>query len=192
MDILKIIKSRRSIRKYKPNPVPGHLLNKVLEAARWAPSAMNRQPWHFIVVLDENTKRKVAKYSKLYFVGNRHVNQAPVVIIVCGKVRGNKWAEIDCALASENIMLEAHSLGLGTCFIGAFKEDKLKEILKIPEEVKIIGLITLGYPDGKASETLRKSIDKIVSYDLYQDNEFPIFDTKSGVLSIAIKRIKRK
>jgi len=196
-DILNLIKTRRSIRKYKSQDVPKDSLNKILEAARWSPSAVNKQPWRFIVVRDKEIKKKIGDCAKFYFLINQHVSEAPVIIVVCAKDKTYKWAPLDCAMASQNIMLEAHSLGLASCFIGAFDEQKIKEILDLPDKMKIIALITVGYPDGQVETPPRLKIDEIVSYDVYDQKKKSaglknVLAPKSGVLSVIAKVLKRK
>jgi len=195
-DILDFIKTRRSIRKYKSREVPEEHLKKILEAARWSPSAANRQPCRFIVVRDKEIKKKIGDHAKFYFLINRYVSEAPLIIAVCAKDK-NKWAPLDCAMASQNIMLEAHSLGLGSCFIGAFDEERIKKVLNLQDKMKIIALITLGYPDGKAETPPRLEIDEIVSYDSYNSKKKSsglrdILIPQSGVLSIINKILKRE
>jgi len=196
-DMFNIIKTRRSIRRYKPQEVPEEHLNRILEAARWAPSAINRQPWKFIVVRDREIKEKIGDASKFYFVLNRNVSEAPIIIVVCTKDNAYKWATVDCAMASQNIMLEAHSLGLGSCFIGAFDEHKVKQILDLPDKMGIIALITIGYPDGQVETPPRIEKDEIVSYDVYNQKKKSaklrnILTPKSGVLSVISKVLNRK
>lgn len=196
-NVLNIIKTRRSVRRYKSQEVPEECLNKILEAARWSPSAVNRQPWRFIVVRDKEIRKKLGDSARFYFVVNRQVSDAPVIIAVCAKDKEYKWAAMDCAMASQNIMLEAHSLGLGSCFIGGFDEGKVKEILGLPDKMKVFALITLGYPDGEVETPPRLEIDEIVFHNVYEqkDKSFGvknILTPKSGTLSVIAKILKRK
>ncbi len=170
-DILNIIKTRRSIRRYKSQDVPEDHFDRILEAARWSPSAINKQPWRFIVIRDKETKKKLGNYAKFYFLINRFISDAPVIIVVCVEDKAYKWALLDCAMASQNIMLEAHSLGLGSCFIGVFDEHKIKQILRLPDKMGIIALITIGYPDGQVETPPRLELDEIVFYDVYNQKE---------------------
>lgn len=189
-DILNLIKTRRSIRKYKSQDVPEDHLNKILEAARWSPSAINKQPWQFVVVKDQNIKKEISNNVHLT---NRFVSKAPVIMVVCADLeKSQKWALVDCALACQNILLEAHSLGLGSCFIGAFNEDKIKNILKIPDKMKILGLITIGYPAEKPQASPRLDIDQIVSYDNYNQKKVKTSPLKTGILSIVAKKLKKR
>lgn len=195
--VLNLIKTRRSVRRYKSQEVPEECLNKILEAARWSPSAVNRQPWRFIVITDKEIRKKIGDSARFYFIINRQVSDAPVIIAVCVEDKEYKWAAMDCAMASQNIMLEAHSLGLGSCFVGGFDEYKVKEILGLTDKMKIFALITIGYPDGEVETPPRLGIDEIVSYNVYERKNKSsgiknILTPKSGVLSVITKILKRK
>ncbi|MBN2015815.1 nitroreductase family protein [Candidatus Dojkabacteria bacterium] len=183
-DILNIIKARRSIRKYKNKQVSQDLINRVLEAARWAPSAVNRQSWHFIVVNDPCIKKDLANKP---FSGP--VQNAPAVTVVCVDESKDRWAVINGSLASQNIMLEAYSLGLGTCFVGAFDESRVKSVLNIPKEIKVLGLIALGYPDEEPKVPPRKDLENISSLNKYSSDKSSIL--QSGILSFVSKQVKK-
>lgn len=143
MDTLNAIKKRQSVRSYLRTPVPEEMLTRVLEAARLAPSAANRQPWHFIIVKDIKKREAIAK-SGLY---GKFIVRSPVVIVGCGdREFSPKWYAIDTAIALENIVIAATSEGLGTCWIGSFGEARVKKLLKIPERYDVVALLTLGYP----------------------------------------------
>jgi len=195
-DILDIITTRRSVRKYMQKNVPDEYIEKIMEAARWAPSAVNGQPWRFVVVRDDETRKKIGEYARFYFLINRHVSEAPVIIAVCSKDKSYRWAPLDCAMASQNIMLEAHSLGLGSCFIGVFDENKIKELLGLPDKMGIVGLITLGYPDGKVDAPPRLELEEVVHYDAYRkdksDASGKTILPRSGMLSFVTKFLKGK
>ena len=170
MDVLDAIKTRKSVREYLDKPVEDKKLNMILEAARLAPSAGNRQEWRFVVVRDPKTRRKLAEAaSSQTFVG-----QAPVVIVACAETDGHVMScgqlcyPIDVAIALDHMSLVATELGLGTCWIGAFNEQKVKEILGIPEEIRLVQLMPLGYPsDPSLTRKTRLSLDKIVKHHLY-------------------------
>mgnify|MGYP002725647838 CR=1 FL=1 len=157
-----VISSRRSIRKYKGTPVPRESVLKVLEAARVAPSAMHRQPWHFVVAEDEETRVKLAGRQKW-------VAEAPVVIVfLADPVASPNWCLNDVGIAGEHIVLAARDLGLGTCWCGSTKRDaEIKEILGIPDELKVIAITPLGEPDEEKEPKERKSLDEIVSWGKY-------------------------
>jgi len=171
MSVLDIMKSRRSVRKYKNKAIPEGTLNKVLEAARIAPSGKNFQPWKFIIVQDREKKKELAVASR----NQSFIAQAPVVIVACGfpeksyQYQGNymkSWS-IDVSIAVDHLMLMAWEEGLGTCWIGAFREDKVKQILSIPAEVRVLALTPLGYPDEEPRDRGRKELSEITSYDKY-------------------------
>lgn len=155
---LKLAQTRRSVRAYQPDPVPEDLLQQVLEAARLAPSAVNKQPWRFIVVRDELNRRALgAAYAREWFW------QAPVIIAVC-VVPGEAWtrpydgrnyAMADGALAMDHLQLAAAELGLGTCWIGAFDPSAAREILGLPDGAEIVGMTPLGYPGVEAHPRVR-------------------------------------
>lgn len=171
MSILDIMRERRSVRKYKPDAIPEDVLFRVLEAARLAPSGKNLQPWKFIVVKDPVLKVKLAEASiHQYFMA-----QAPVVIAACGfpdkcyshMGRYMKSWPVDVAIAVEHLILQAQEEGLGTCWIGAFEEEKVKKILNVPEDVKVLALTPLGYPNEQPRFRGRKELEKIISYETY-------------------------
>ena len=171
MDVFDAIEKRRSIRNYESTPVPDEKLEKVLEAARLAPSASNVQPRHFIVVTDK--ERRDALAAGMFA---RFLKQAPVVIVACGdEKKSPKWYPIDVAIAVENMVLAATGEGLGTCWIGSFNENKVRDALRIPENLRVVVLLAVGYPSGKeglGSKVLRfvrkrKSLDEIVSIEEY-------------------------
>ncbi|MCD6517782.1 MAG: nitroreductase family protein [Candidatus Aminicenantes bacterium] len=171
MSVMDIMKSRRSVRRYKNKPIPEDILNKVLEAARIAPSGKNFQPWKFIIVRDREKREELAVASR----NQAFVAQAPVVIAACGfpgksyQHQGNymKSWPIDVSIAMDHLMLMAWEEGLGTCWIGAFREDEVKRILSIPDDVRVLALTPLGYPDEEPRDRGRKELSEIISYDKY-------------------------
>ena len=161
MDVLEAIKGRRSIRQYKDQPIPEEALSTILEAARLAPSAGNRQEYRFVVVKDEKLRKDlVPACNNQSFVG-----QAPVVIVGCALNPKRRYAFVDVAVAMDHMTLVAYSLGLGTCWIGAFSEDKVKELLGIPDEVSIVCLLPIGYPDKEGIMRTRKNVDELFAYN---------------------------
>ena len=171
MSILEIIKQRRSVRRYRPDPIHEDVLRRVLDAARFSPSGKNLQPWKFILVRDESLKQHLADAS----VGQSFIAEAPVVIVACAfpdkcySRMGNymKSWPVDVAIAVEHMMLQAQEEGLGTCWIGAFEEKEVKALLHVPEGVRVLALTPLGYPDENPSPRGRKDLQEIISYDLY-------------------------
>ncbi|UCG71169.1 MAG: nitroreductase family protein [Thermoplasmata archaeon] len=171
MDLLEAVKARRSIRRYKPTPIPDEILQKVLSAARLAPSANNSQPWKFVVVRDEDLKIKLIQACN----NKKWIAEAPIVIVACGfpdeadaYMGGymNSFA-VDVAIALDHLVLTATNLGLGSCWIGRFKEEKVKNILEIPQDVKVVALIPLGYPNEEPEQSGRKNLSEIVCYDKF-------------------------
>jgi nitroreductase len=171
MKVLDVIKARRSVRRYKQDPIPEEVFSRVMEAARLAPSGKNLQPWKFILVKDQGLKDKLAEASRRQFF----IAKAPVVIAACGypdrsyQHQGNymtSWS-IDVTCALDHLMLQAQEDGLGTCWIGAFEEKDVRRILKVPEGVRVLALTPLGYPDEEPRDRGRKLMEDIISYDSY-------------------------
>ncbi len=168
--VMDLLKGRRSIRSYRSDPVPAHLLEQVLEAGRWAPSASNRQPWAFVVVQDDEIRRQVATHAAYYFVRWAVVEQAPVLIVLCGH-RGSRiyhqFLHEDIGLAGGQMMLQAAALGLGTCWIGGLDRKAIAGVLRVPEDWEIVGLLTLGFPAESPRVTNRKPLADLVHHDLF-------------------------
>ena len=168
--VLSLLKGRRSIRRYRPDPVPDEMIEQLLEAGQWAPSASNRQPWQFIVVRDEAILKEVAQHAAYYFIRWAHVEEAPLLIVLCGDARNRIYRQFlheDIGLAGSQIMLQAHALGLGTCWIGGLDRKAIADVLKVPEHIDIVGLLTVGFPAEDPEPTSRKSLADIVHYDVY-------------------------
>jgi len=168
MDALEAIKTRRSIRRYKKTPVPQEKLEEILDAGRWAPSARNSQPWKFIVLSDSQVKEKVAELLAF----GKFLAEAPlgIAVVVDPTVSGHP-AE-DGALAAYSMLLAAHSLGLGGCWINpSLGEEELKETLGIPRGERLISVISIGYPDEAPSRT-RKGLEDITFTNRYGSKHF--------------------
>jgi nitroreductase len=166
MELMQAIRARRSIRNFQDKPVEEEKLLAVLEAGRLAPSAKNMQDWRFIVVRDETARGRLAEAAR----SQRFVAQAPVVIAACGTsdlvmTCGQPAYAIDVAIALDHMTLAAASLGLGTCWIGAFYEEQARAILGVPEGVRIVALLPLGYPAEEPFPRPRKPLDEIVSWE---------------------------
>lgn len=166
MDTLEAIRHRRSIRSYKSKEVEKEKIEKVLEAGRWAPSASNKQPWHFIVVTDEDTRKKLAD---IHSYGG-FMAESPVVIVALGDPdRHQKYHLCDPHNAIMNMLLAAYDQGLGTCWMGVRDtpyEDKFKEVLEIPDKFRVVCSVSMGYPDEEKTSN-RRPLDEIVSYDMF-------------------------
>lgn len=174
MDVFEAIHSRRSVRKFKPEAqVPAELLHRIIDAARWAPSAGNMQPAEFIIVRDPAVKQQLVGAA----LGQSFIAQAPVIIVVCADTQRSaiKYGERgkilysiqDTAASIQNLMLAAHDLGLSTCWIGAFYEDKVAEALGAPPGVVPMGLIPLGYSDSKPAAPPRPDMTDVIHFDKY-------------------------
>jgi nitroreductase len=168
MNVIDAIITRKSVRKYSDQPIEDEKLTAVLEAGRLAPSASNRQEWRFLVVRDPGTR------AKLVDAANRQpfVEEAPAVIVACAETDGHIMRcglpcfPIDVAIALDHITLAAVEVGLGTCWIGAFDEGAVKAILGIPEEVRVVALMPIGYPaDPTAIDKKRRPFTTIVKYE---------------------------
>ena len=170
MDVSTAISQRKSMRAYKETDVEEDKLKKILEAARLSPSASNRQKWKFIVVKNKETRKKLA----IAAFNQSFIGDAPVVIVACGTdaktvmLCGQPAYTVDVSIACAFMILQAYELGLGTCWIGAFKEDEVKKILKIPESVRVVAMTPLGYPNQPPSQRSRKSLDQIVCLEKYE------------------------
>ncbi len=185
MDTLETIKSRRSIRKYKTDPVSEDLLNTILDAARLAPSWSNTQCWKFIVVRDPATRAQLA--DAITPVPNLGANPAtnafrtaPVVIVACAEKgvsgyfngqaatdKGEYWYMLDVGIAMQSLMLAAASLGLGTVHVGLFDNDKVAKILGVPDNHCVIEMTPLGYPEFQPNPRPRKALSEIVFHEKF-------------------------
>ena len=205
MNVKDAISKRRSIRRFKPDPVPDELILQLLESARLAPSGSNTQPWRFIVVKDAETRQKLQSAS----YNQRHIGQAPVIIACCADIKAFgefperveelipagalpektrevfvpslkkggmsadiKWHLLIAAtgntdIAIEHMALQAVELGLGTCWVRWFDDNKVKEILEIPKNIEVIALLPIGYPAEEPPQRPRFDLDKIVYYEKY-------------------------
>jgi len=174
MDVLEAIKGRRSIRAFKSEDVSSEVVEKLIDAAICAPSAGNIQPWEFIIVRKPEIKRKLAEAA----LNQEFIETAPVVIVVCANenrssqgygVRGKTLYCIqDTAAATQNILLCAYSLGLGSCWVGAFREEKVSEILGIPNGIRPVAIIPIGYPAEAPSPRSRRPMHLIVHYEAFR------------------------
>lgn len=173
MEFYHVIRTRRSVRSYRKDPIPEDVLNRVLEAARVAPSGSNRQPWKFILVEDEKLKRKMIPACN----NQKFVAEAPTVVVACGQRlhtnRGGYMGEmsvlLDVAIAFTHLILAGRAEGLGTCWIGAFKNDEIKKLLKVPDKYEVVAVTPLGYPslDVFTEPTNRKHLDEVVSHNKF-------------------------
>jgi nitroreductase len=175
MDVIEAIKGRRSVRVFKKEKnVSEETLENIIDAARWAPSAGNIQPWEFIIVRKSEIRRRLAEAA----FNQSFIEEAPVVIVVCadenrssegyGQRGRTLYCLQDTAAAIQNIHLAAYSLGLSTCWVGAFKERETSEILQIPEGIRPVALIPLGYAAKFPSPRSKRAINQIIHYEQFQ------------------------
>jgi nitroreductase len=209
MNVSEAIRKRRSIRKFKPDPIPEEKIRLLLESARLAPSGTNTQPWRFIVVKDDDTKRELQEAAH----NQRHIKSAPVIIVCCADLKAFKEfpervdeliesgalpertrevfipylkkgmstvtkdalmiaAAANVAIAVEHIVLQAVEIGLGTCWVRWYEDNKIKEILDIPKHVEVMALLPVGVPDEEPSQRPRQELNKIVYSETYGEGYF--------------------
>ncbi len=168
MAVLDVIKTRKSIRRYKDTPVEQEKLDAVLEAARLAPSAMNKQDWKFIAVTDKDKALLQEACG-----GQRQVAQAPVTLVVCANNDGvmscgHSKTVIDCSIAMSFMLLQAEEEGLGMCWLGHFYQDKIKALLNIPEDYIVVAVSPLGYADEEPNPKPRKRPEEVICYNEFK------------------------
>lgn len=178
MDFLQLVQARQSDRAYdKERPVEPEKLERILEAARLAPSACNAQPWKFVVVTNGELSRKVGKATAGLGM-NKFAKDAPVHILIVeesanitsllgGKVKGKHFPLIDIGIAAAHISLAAEAEGLGSCILGWFDEKELKSLLGIPSGKRLLLDIAIGYPVKEKRKKMRKPKEKVISYNQY-------------------------
>jgi nitroreductase len=163
MSFLNLIMSRRSVRKYKAEKVSQETLEKILEAGRYAPSASNEQPWHFVIVTDPKLKEKLSMGK-----WNRFVKDSAFTVVGCayeGTAHSRKWSTTDTSIALQNMVVAAWSLGIGSCWVGDFEDKIVREMLGVPKDWRIVSLLSFGYPDETPDPTPRKPLKEIVGYN---------------------------
>jgi nitroreductase len=165
LSLFDVILNRRSIRKYEDKEISKEILHQILEAGRQAPSAANRQPIHFVVVTDSEAKNEL---SKGLFA--KHVKNAPIVVVGCADEKSlltGKWAVVDATIALQNMVIAAWTFNIGSCWIGSFSEEKVQELLKIPDKWKVVALLTLGYPAEEPKAKNRKPFEELFSFNKF-------------------------
>jgi nitroreductase len=179
MDLMEAIKGRRSIRKYKPDPVPEGVFRTLMEAVRWSPSWANTQCWEVITIKDPGVKSEVATTLPKGNPAISSISDAPIVLVLCGrrgisgyyknepKTEKGDWLMFDSGLAMQSLCLAAHGLGLGTVIVGNFNHRTVAEILGVPGDVEVVAMTPLGYPATEGSAPKRKDISEFVSSDRY-------------------------
>ena len=207
MEVFECIKTRRSVRKFLDVPVEWDKVGTVVDAGRCAPNAGNLQNWKFIIILEESTRKAIADAC----LQQHWMAKAPVHILVCSEpekgkrfygIRGERLYSVqNCAAAVENMLLAAHSVGLGACWVGAFDEDKLKSITGIPDYARPQAVVPLGYPGEKVPNPMQYQLENVVFIETW-GKRFPVDDylgyTSAVVRSLleqgkkALKKVKKK
>jgi len=179
MELMEAIKGRRSIRKYKPDPVPEGALHTVLEAVKWAPSWANTQCWEVVIIKDRKVASQLADTLPAGNPGKSAMVEAPLSLVLCakkgvsgyykGQVTTDKgdWLMFDTGIAMQNLCLAAHALGLGTVIIGMFDHKKAAGALGVPENIEVVAMTPLGYPAAAGGSSKRKEISEFVFHDTY-------------------------
>ena len=182
-EIMEIIRNRRSIRRFQEKDIPEAVLACVLEAARWAPSWANTQPWEIVVVRDRHIKDRIQQAVPPRNPAWLAIVNAPVLLVMCGRLKRSgyykdsyptkfgDWFMYDLGLATQNLCLAAHAFGLGSVIVGLFDHDRVGEVIKLPPEHEVVVLVPLGYPDQQPSPPKRRECNKFV-----HDDTFEIFE----------------
>jgi len=167
-DVMDAIKERRSVRKFKEEPINDSTLGRVIEAALWAPSAGNIQPWHFYVIHNRDLKEKLQEAG----FNQAAVASAPVTIVVCADLalaagkygeRGvNLYCLQDTACAVQNMMLAAIAFGLDTVWVGAFDEKKVAAVLDLPDNYRPVAMVPIGFGEAKPKPPAKRPVDEVV------------------------------
>ena len=176
---MEIITSRRSVRRYTEKPVPEEVLQEILHAVQWAPSWANTQCWEIVVVSDQEVKEKLQGVLSPKNPATLAMVSAPIVLAVCGQQKKSgfykgasttkygDWMLHDIGLATQNILLAAASHNLGTVVVGAFDHERAGDILNLPEDVEVVTLVPLGYPDHQPGPPQRRPVDDFVHYNTF-------------------------
>lgn len=167
--VLEVIKGRRSVRSFKPDPIPEEHLKLILEAGLWAPSGGNAQPWEFVLVREKQVIDKIRLFSPGLF-GDPYA----LIVLCVNKNRikrrdesGKQIALMDVAMAAQNMMLEAYYLGVGSCPIASFNKTAIKELLDMPDHVDPVLMVSLGYPEKWPEPPKRRPFEEVVHYEKY-------------------------
>lgn len=172
---IELVKHRTSCRSYEPKPVPREFLELMLEAARLAPSACNKQPWRFAVVQDEAIRMRLVNEAFLAGIPMKWAENAGAIIAlgmetsaithrIAPKISGVDYPLLDLGIAGEHLVLQAEELGLGTCWIGWIKPKEVRRIIGWPRGIKPVGLITVGWSEGERKTRSRLAIEEIVKW----------------------------
>jgi nitroreductase len=173
LDVFEAIKNRRSVRAFTSRPVSDEEVERLVEAARWAPSAGNIQPWQFIIVREPQIKHGLCEAA----LDQTFIEKAPVVVVVCAdpqrsaKGYGSRGINLYClqdtAAATQNMLLTAQAMGLATCWVGAFHEEEARKVLKIPDGVRPVAIVPVGHAAEKPRVRPRRPMNEIVHHETY-------------------------
>jgi nitroreductase len=173
MELSEAIRGRRSIRAFKKRNVPEEIVEKLIDAASWAPSAGDIQPWEFVIVKEPALKGKLAQAA----LDQAFVEEAPIVIVVCADERRSSmgygfrgktlYCIQDTAAAIQNILLTAYSLGLGACWVGAFNEGEAREAVSAPYGIRPLAMVPVGYANEIPSPRSRRPVNQIVHHESF-------------------------
>ncbi|MDD1777741.1 MAG: nitroreductase family protein [Candidatus Helarchaeota archaeon] len=166
MTVKEAIRKRKSIRKFNEGPLTDEQLRTLMEAAQWAPSASNMQPYEFIIVKDDKLKAELVRKGRI----QQFLTNAAVIFVGIGDPRREKWYKIDIAIAMEHLALQAAELGLGSCWIGAFDEQNVKEVLKVSADKQVIALMPIGIPGEEPPARPRKSFNNLFYTNIYKSH----------------------
>jgi nitroreductase len=172
--LLALLRGRRSIRRYRTDPVPDEMIRQLLEAGRWAPSTNNLQPWCFVVVQDPVVRREIARFTVYSSEPRVRLTESPVLIVLCGVERDRIYHEFlngDVAMAALQMMLQAETLGLGTCWVGGLNRTAIAGLLRIPDPFELVCLLTVGFPAEEPPAPSRRPLEEIVHHELYTSPE---------------------
>ncbi|MHA2281190.1 MAG: nitroreductase family protein [Promethearchaeota archaeon] len=170
MELVEAIKARRSVRRFTDKPVDDNLIKQIIELGNLAPSAGNLQPRDFVIVKDENAKNQLAQAA----LNQKFISQAPVLIVVCANMKrvtpyGNRGHELYClqdtAASIQNMLLSIVDLGLSSCWVGAFNENEVVDILDLPSYVRPVAILPIGYSDTKSGSSSRIPIEDLIRYE---------------------------
>lgn len=173
MDVSEAIRKRCSVRQFRDKVIPDDVLQRILEAARWAPSPFNTQPWEFIIIKNKEALKAISKYARY----SGYLSEAPMAIAVIVPPINSKFSWVEnigeprfaAAMAIQNMMLAAWELGIGTCWV-SIERDRVAEILEVPKTHFVLTVMPIGYPEVIPSpheDNLRKNINDAISYEKY-------------------------
>ena len=178
-DLMQIIKERRSIRRYQDQEVPEEMLHQILESVQWAPSWANTQCWEVIVIRDPGVREAVSETLSQTNPARKGLAMAPLVLVMCAKkqsagfykgkstTKHGDWFMFDLGLATQNICLMVHNLGLGTVVVGMFDHDRARKVLKLGEDYEVVAMLPIGFPAKESPAPKRREISEFTHYDTF-------------------------